>query len=93
MFDFSIEDCFGQTGSGTLPLEKIASKALVLSSKRADIEIVARTFLHGDPPVFGYINNDKYYLDFRTVEKSESEELAGVINRVAEKIGEMSTDE
>ena len=87
VFDLSIEICFGQAGSGTLPLERIASKALILTLKNGDIESVAKAFLHNEPPVIGYINRDRFYLDFRTVSDGEIEELAEAINRMADLIG------
>jgi L-seryl-tRNA(Ser) seleniumtransferase len=85
VFDIACEPCFGQTGSGTLPLEKIPSRALTLVPKSGDTENLARTFLRNDPPVIGYINREKFFLDFRTVGDEELEELAVAINRVADK--------
>lgn len=79
-FDVVIRDSFAQTGSGALPLEKIPSKAVTFKAKDASLEKLAAHLRHADPPVMGYTKNDQLYLDLRTVDDEEVEDLVMAIN-------------
>ena len=79
----TIESTDGQTGSGALPLQAIPSVSLVLSAEDMSAQEIAAQLRRSTPPVVGYIQNDRIFLDMRTVLDEELEDLASVINRMA----------
>lgn len=79
----TIESTDGQTGSGALPLQAIPSVSLVLSAEDKSAQEIAAQLRRSTPPVVGYIQNDRIFLDMRTVLDEELEDLASVINRMA----------
>lgn len=79
-FSITIETCQSQTGSGALPLEEIPSKALHIVPNHSSAEDIARELRRGTPPVITTIRNDRVLADIRTVDESEIEVLASVIN-------------
>ena len=78
-FNVSIEKSAAQTGSGALPLEKISSYAVTISPTAKGIEDIAFFLRQNNPPVIGYIKNEKLYLDMRTVEEEQVEQIAKAI--------------
>ncbi len=78
----TIEESFAQTGSGALPLEKIKSFAITLIDKGKDIEKTAASLRSGNPPVMGYIKNERLFLDLRTVTRKEVPVLAEALNKL-----------
>ena len=84
MYAIALEKSEGQTGSGALPLEKIPSLAITLKPKSRSAEWLAGKMRANEPPVFGYIKNDKLYLDMRTVDDAEIEILAAAVNTLHE---------
>jgi L-seryl-tRNA(Ser) seleniumtransferase len=80
--DITIEKSSAQTGSGALPLESIPSHAVTLKPKYITVEKLAAKLRDADPPVVGYLKNEKVYLDMRTVAEDEVEVLAELILRV-----------
>jgi len=74
-----VTESHAQIGSGALPLEKIPSKAVSLRSTEITTETLARQMRLHDPPVLGYIRENRLFLDLRTVLPGEEESiLAGV---------------
>ncbi len=63
----SIEESKNQIGSGSLPLENLDSFAIVLRSSKISAGIITKKLREFDPPIFGYIRDEKVYLDMRTV--------------------------
>lgn len=84
MLDIRVEKSYGQIGSGALPLENIASVALVLHSKAVSSEDIAKKLRTGDPPVIGYIRDNCVHLDVRTVGKNEEKDLIHRINSLTD---------
>ncbi len=76
----TIESCQSQTGSGALPLENIPSKGLQIVPTHTSAEDIARELRRGTPPVISIIRNDRVFADLRTVDDTEIESLAAVIN-------------
>ena len=72
-----------QIGSGALPLAEIPSGVLWLSSSRESAEELARHFRRGEPPIVGYIRNERFCLNFRTVRDDE-------VDFIAKRLGELS---
>ena len=79
-FSVAIKDSFAQTGSGALPLEKIPSKAMTFKAPKTGPEKFAAHLRHADPPVMGYIKNDEFCLDLRTVDDEQVQQLAEAVN-------------
>ena len=70
-----IEESQGQFGSGALPLEKIKSFALTLQSKSISADELAQQLRTGEPPIIGRIQDDKVWLDVRTVQEAEVDDV------------------
>jgi L-seryl-tRNA(Ser) seleniumtransferase len=60
-----------QAGSGTLPLEVISSVALVVQSKSPSVNELATRLRRNDPPIMGYLQEDRLFLDLRTVDEKD----------------------
>ncbi|RMF67502.1 MAG: L-seryl-tRNA(Sec) selenium transferase, partial [Calditrichaeota bacterium] len=56
-----------QAGSGTLPLEKLPSVALAIRPQKGGVNSLARRLRTGSPPVIGYVQNDLFFIDLRTI--------------------------
>jgi L-seryl-tRNA(Ser) seleniumtransferase len=78
-----IKSSMAQTGSGALPLEKIPSFAVELSPGNIQIEKVAKKLRESSPPVMGYLKHNKMYLDLRTVDHSQLQSLAGILENMS----------
>lgn len=74
-----VVESFGQAGSGTLPLEKIPSRAVRLRHKQLPAAELATRLRAAEPPVIPYVREEAVYLDFRTVREDEVEELVRVV--------------
>ncbi len=75
-WNVEIEEVLDQAGSGTLPTEKL--KGIALSFRQKDISVSKlsdemRTI--SNVPVFGYINEEKYYLSVRTIFERDFKEI------------------
>ncbi len=75
----AVEQTEAQAGSGSLPLEKFPSYALVLRPGADEAEELARDLRTGTPAVVGYIRREKLYLDLRTV---PDDDLPALITRL-----------
>jgi L-seryl-tRNA(Ser) seleniumtransferase len=69
-------------GSGALPLKKIPSLALRIFPTSLSVNSLAKKLRLSDPAVIGYIENEKYYLNLRTVRKDEFPLLIKVIRKL-----------
>jgi L-seryl-tRNA(Ser) seleniumtransferase len=76
-----IVESVAQAGSGTLPLEELESVALVITSENPSVTELARRLRRDDPAIVGYINDDKLYLDLKTVDEKEVDLLEAGIRR------------
>ena len=54
-----------EAGSGSLPLEKFPSTALVFSGKKASA--LAQVFRKSDPPILGYITGKQFHIDLKAI--------------------------
>jgi len=81
-YHVSIEESIAQTGSGALPLEEIKSFAISLFDKDNNIEKTAALLRNENPPVMGYIKNERLFLDLRTVTRKEVPVLATLLNKL-----------
>jgi L-seryl-tRNA(Ser) seleniumtransferase len=60
-----------QAGSGTLPLENIPSIALIVSIEAQSAVSLSRQLRLAKVPVIGYIKNNRFHLDMRTIRDDE----------------------
>lgn len=65
-----------RTGGGTMPKSEIPSVALRLTHPERDAESIAARFREGRPAVVGYIEDDRFHLDLRTLFAHQHEVLA-----------------
>jgi L-seryl-tRNA(Ser) seleniumtransferase len=77
-----IVETTSQMGSGALPLEKIPSIALKISPLSMSVSSFAKRLRESDPVVLGYISEDHYYLNLRTIQKDEGPLLIKSIDKL-----------
>ena len=77
-------DSVAQTGSGAMPLEEIASAALCVSFVNdGSVADLAARLRSNDPPVIGYVRDDRLFLDLRTVASGELRLVEAALRRSA----------
>ncbi|MCK4978952.1 MAG: L-seryl-tRNA(Sec) selenium transferase, partial [Candidatus Delongbacteria bacterium] len=79
----TVEEVLDQAGSGTLPTEKL--EGIAVSIKQDDISVSKfskEMRLIDKTPVFGYINDEKYYLSLRTIFESEFKQIKNNIETI-----------
>lgn len=69
--NINIEDCYSQVGGGSLPLERIPSKSVVVFSDVLSSAKIERKLRHSEIPVITRITNDRIVVDMRTVNDDE----------------------
>jgi len=74
-----IEEGTSEIGSGALPLAEIPSMVVRIEVKKQSPIKIAQHFRNGKIPIIGYIKDDGYYLNFRTIRDDE-------LNIISEKI-------
>ena len=80
-WNMEVVETHAQAGSGTLPLEKIPSFALRITSDRQDVHELAYRMRLENPAVVGYTQRNALYLDMRTVLPDQVEMLIDVLKR------------
>jgi len=71
-----------QVGGGALPRSKMDSIAVVLRPTTISAEQIATRARNGVPGVIGYIADDAFHLDLRTILPSQDEQLVQAIHEV-----------
>ncbi len=70
--EISLERTFASAGSGALPLEKIPSFALIIRlTRKRSVSDLARKFRLSNPAVVGYVQNNRFCIDLRTIQPRE----------------------
>ncbi len=82
----SVEDVYDQAGSGAMPTERLEGAAVTIIP--GDISLTRfseemRTI--SDVPVFGYIDNNKYYLSLRTIFFRDHDDIFSNLRLIANK--------
>ncbi|NIR51154.1 L-seryl-tRNA(Sec) selenium transferase [candidate division KSB1 bacterium] len=78
--EIKIADTVVQIGSGALPLEELQSKAISLNSEKLPTEDLAKKFRMYEPPIIGYIRDDRLFFDLRSVFEKQDEILVEAID-------------
>ncbi|MFQ5601632.1 MAG: L-seryl-tRNA(Sec) selenium transferase [bacterium] len=84
-YQVKLEESVIQIGSGAMPLEEIPSQAVSIQSTTTPVDRLAKLFRLHDPPIIGYIRENKLYFDFRTVLPSEDKLLVTAMNQILSK--------
>lgn len=69
--ELGIEDTTSQIGGGSLPLERLSSKAVTIKPLRISTEELEKRMRYLPIPIVPRIINDKIYLDVRTIGKED----------------------
>ena len=76
MASVQIEDILSQIGGGSLPAERIKSKAITIMPKNISTAALEEKLRLGENPVVGRISEDKLILDIRTILEDEIDILS-----------------
>ena len=71
-----------EAGSGSLPEEKVKSIALQFSGTNSDLQKLAKSLRLREPPIVGYINRGKFFIDFKAVLSEQYSEITKAINEI-----------
>jgi len=81
-FEIILCESQGEIGSGALPLEKIEGIAIKIKGKSIKAEMISKRMRMNDPPVIGFIKDDAFHIDLRTVQAHEDGEIQNAINKL-----------
>ena len=83
--ELSIVEGGSQVGSGSVPVQTIPTRLLMVRSESITAESLARSLRQNQPPVFPRIQNDAVLLDFRTILEPEDKVVAGALLSILKK--------
>jgi len=72
----------GKVGSGAYPVSRIPAIALKISGSKISAERIARQLRLHETPIFGYIENDVYFLNMLTVFQQDIPIIATAVNNL-----------
>jgi L-seryl-tRNA(Ser) seleniumtransferase len=75
-------DTFSQMGSGALPLEKIPSVALKIVPFGISVSKFSKLMRTDEPIIIGYIENEAYLLNMRTIREDELDQIISKISQI-----------
>ena len=81
-YKISIEETLVEAGSGTLPAENFESIALRIISNKYSSSVLSERFRKASYPVVGFIRNNGFYLDFKSIIPFQEKLLLPVISEV-----------
>jgi L-seryl-tRNA(Ser) seleniumtransferase len=82
--DAKVERTHSQIGGGALPRSKVESVAVVLRAKDISVDEIATRARYGVPPVIGYVGNNAFNLDLRTIFPAQDEQLVKTLRKIFE---------
>lgn len=80
-----VVDVFSQVGGGSMPLEEIPSKAVMIYSDKISTSVFERDLRGLDTPIIVRVNKDRIYIDLRTVDELDFEIIVNGINNIIDK--------
>lgn len=78
----AIEESHAQIGSGSLPIETLPSLAVVLESKHTSADALAASFRTQSRPVIGRTQDNRFWMDVRTIGEQELDWIADAAKNV-----------
>ncbi len=81
--DIEIIEGESRVGGGSAPGQTLPTRLLVMKPKKLSADEIARQLRQYKPAIVGFIRNDAYCLDFRTIQPEEISELAAALNALA----------
>jgi len=76
-----IVDAEGRAGSGAYPVYPIKTLALQINTRKMSAELIARKMRMQQIPIFGYIENDIFYLNLLTILNEDIKIIAQALNQ------------
>lgn len=80
--EFAVETCVSQVGGGSLPGEEIPGFALTIRPGAESCETLAARLRNCQVPVIGYVKNDRFWLDMRTILPGEVQGLCRELEEI-----------
>ncbi len=80
--DAEVIESYSQMGGGALPLEKIPSVSIKIIPHSLSVSKFAKKLRLGDPSIIGYISDDSFFINLRTIRKDEIPQLIEGITQV-----------
>jgi L-seryl-tRNA(Ser) seleniumtransferase len=77
-----IIDSEGRAGSGAYPVHPIPSLSLKIKSPKFSAEKLSLQFRNNQIPIFGYIENDSFHLNFLTILENDLPQIGKILNKV-----------
>ncbi len=77
-----IENVMSRVGGGAMPEQNLESKAVVLQPVSMKISVLEKKFRTLEIPVIGRIENNRFYLDMRTIAEDELGLIANGLDMV-----------
>jgi len=75
----AIVETSSQTGGGTMPRSEFPSLALEIVAEGAGLETLAANLRSASPPVIGYVHEEKFLLNLRTIFPSQDKALISAL--------------
>ena len=69
--DVYVEESYSEVGGGSLPMEKLPTKCIVLNIKNRTLNDFEKRLRSYDVPVIARLNKERVYLDLRTINEEE----------------------
>jgi L-seryl-tRNA(Ser) seleniumtransferase len=79
-YNFKVINTKVEAGSGSLPVEKINSLAITISSSSISSNKIATKLRSADIPVFNYVRNDLVYIDLKAIPDDQIDILIEQLN-------------
>jgi L-seryl-tRNA(Ser) seleniumtransferase len=83
--ELSIVEGGSQVGSGSVPVQTIPTRLLMVKSESISASSLARSLRQNRPPVFPRVQNDAVHLDFRTILEPEDKVVVSALLSILKK--------
>ena len=80
-YDIGLQHTEVEVGSGSMPLEKLSSRALVFRDGMKPNEL-SREFRKASIPILGYISGSNFYIDLKAIPPYQEKILCQVLQEV-----------
>jgi L-seryl-tRNA(Ser) seleniumtransferase len=84
--DINIEDNFSEVGGGSLPLEKLPTKCIVLTLNNFSTQEFENNLRKFHIPIITRLYKDRVYLDLRTIKEEEFDVIVEGISFALNKV-------